>query len=151
MKVEHSVEIDQPPSVVYDFLLDPEALPLWISNFVRMEHLEGEPGEVGSKSRHFYDRGGETIELEEEILENEENAKLVAKYSGVQFDMLIENNIARRDDHASVLTISNETTYNSLLLKICSPLLKKRSASRLIEDMEKLNDAIEELTEIEGD
>jgi uncharacterized membrane protein len=151
MKFELSIEIDQPPSVVYDFMMDPENLHLWLTNFVRMEHLSGEPGEPGAKAKHVYDERGRHVEMVETIISNVENQEMIADYESEYFDMRVSNYLEPKDDHKTLLSIVTEMEMKSFVMKLVGRLFKGQSEKRLAADMERLKDAIEELTEIEGD
>jgi uncharacterized membrane protein len=151
MKIEHSIEIDQPPSVVYDFMMDPENLPLWLTNFVRMEHISGEEGEPGAVSRHIYDEKGRQIEMIETVLTNVENEEMTAVYTSEHFDMNISNYLQPSGEKSTRLKVVTEMEMKGFFMKLIGGLFKGQTEKRLKEDLEKLKDAIEELTEIEGD
>lgn len=151
MKFELSIEIDQPPSVVYDFMMDPENLHLWLTNFVRMEYLSGEEGTPGATSKHVYDENGRQIEMIETIVSNVENEKMVADYASEHFDMRVSNYLKPKGDHNTLLTISTEMEMKSFVLKLVGRIFRGKTEKRLAADMERLKGAIEELTEIEGD
>lgn len=56
---------------VIELFEDPNNLDKWQDGFQGKELLEGEPGQVGSKSKMFYAMGKNRIELYETILSND--------------------------------------------------------------------------------
>lgn len=149
MKIDTSVDIAQPPSVVYDFLLDEENLPLWLTNFIRWEEISGEPGEVGAVSRHVYNENGRTIELMEEITVLDKDRKLEARYTGNSFDMELAYRLEEAPDNGTRLRLLATIFPKSLFFKLTRPFFRSNMEKRFKNDFEKLKDAIEELTEIE--
>jgi uncharacterized membrane protein len=149
MKIENSIEIDQPPPVVFDFLMDEENLPLWLTNFIRIEHISGEPGEVGCTSKHVYNENGRVIELMEEITAVKKNQMVAAKYVGAQFDMEVIYHLKSAGENGTQLHLSSDITSKGFFMKIMTPFIKKSIQKRGIQDLVNLKNAIEELTEIE--
>lgn len=149
MKIEHSIEIDQPPPVVFEFLMEEENLPLWLTNFIRIEHTSGEPGEVGSTSKHVYNENGRMIELMEEITGIKKNQMVSAKYVGAQFDMEVIYHLKPVGETGTQLTLSSDITSKGFFMKIVEPFVKKSIQKRGLQDLVNLKNAIEELTEIE--
>lgn len=149
MTIESNIEISQPPSVVYEFMMDEENLPLWLTNFVRMETISGEPGEVGSISKHFYNERGRVLEFTEEITEIRENELMAAKYESEDFDMHIANFLKPAGEASTRLTIRSEYLFKSFWMKLFAPFARNTMQKRMQENLERLKDAIEELTEIE--
>jgi hypothetical protein len=149
MKIENVVEIDKPPSEVYDFLMDEENLTLWIKNFVRLEHLEGEPGEVGSISKHIYDEDGRTVEFVEEIIANEKNELLTGILRNRFVEITINNKIKSIKKNYCQLTVTSELVPKSFFYKIMFLFSKKKMIKRQTEDIGRLKKAIEKLSKIE--
>lgn len=61
------VEIALPRSIVIDLFDDPENLFKWQTGLVSFEHLSGEPGMAGAKSRMVFQIGKRRFELIETI------------------------------------------------------------------------------------
>lgn len=61
------LEIDLPRDQMVALLDNPENLAKWQRGFVSMEHLEGEAGQPGAKSKLVYQMGKRTIEMTEII------------------------------------------------------------------------------------
>lgn len=149
MKIETVVEIDKPPSEVYDFLMDEENLILWIKNFVRLEHINGEPGEVGSTSKHIYDENGRIVEFIEEIISNEANQLLESIIRNKFIEITITNRLQEINKNNTQLTVTSELNPKSFFYKLMTFLSKKKLTNRQAEDIDRLKKAIEKLSKIE--
>ncbi|MBP7184858.1 MAG: SRPBCC family protein [Saprospiraceae bacterium] len=150
MRLETSVEIGQPPSVVYDFINDEENLSLWVSNFVSTEHLKGEDGEVGSSYKHMYEENGRPYEMIEEIIELVKDEKISLRLSSDENTIDIINNlISKASGKATLLKVvliySPKNIFNAIKLFLFRNSMLKRSQ----EDLLKLKQAIEKLVEID--
>lgn len=67
MQYKNEVIIDRPLEKVVALFDDPESLAKWQPGFVSMEHLSGNPGKAGSKSKLTYKMGKRTVEMIETI------------------------------------------------------------------------------------
>jgi hypothetical protein len=149
MKIENVVEIDKPPSEVYDFLMDEENLTLWIKNYVRLEHLKGEPGEVGSTSKHIYDENGRVVEFVEEIIANKKDELFKGVLRNKFVEITICNKIKPIKKNYCQLTVTSELIPKSFFYKIMFWFSKKKLINRQAEDIDRLKKAIEKLSKIE--
>ena len=149
MKIETVVEIDKPPSEVYDFLMDEENLILWIKNFVRLERLEGDPGEIGSTSKHYYDENGRQVEFIEKITKNERNKLLESELNNKFAEMTINNKLEKTKKNFTKLTVTSEITPKNLFYRFIFFFTQKKMINRQREDIDRLKNAIEKLSNIE--
>ncbi|MFT5168400.1 MAG: putative membrane protein [Saprospiraceae bacterium] len=147
MKVENTVEISKPPSDVYEFLVDEENLSLWIKNFIKLERLEGEEGEVGSTSKHIYNENGKTIEFIEEITAKETGKLFKGVLRNRQVEIKISNELFLLADNSTRLVVVSEFYPQNLIIKIVTFFSKKSIIKRQRDDLQRLKEAIEELTE----
>lgn len=149
MKIETVVEIDKPPSEVYDFMMDEENLILWIKNFIRLEHIDGEPGQVGSTSKHIYDEDGRTVEFVEEITTNKESELVEGILRNKLVEITITNKIRPTKNNYTQLTVTSEIAPKSFFYKIVTIFSKRKMIRRQTEDLRRLKKAIEKLSKIE--
>jgi uncharacterized membrane protein len=149
MKIETVIEIDKPPSEVYDFLMDEENLILWIKNFVRMEQLDGETRRVGSTSKHVYDENGRTVEYIEEIIINEENKLIEGILRNKSAEITITNSLKKTKKNYTQLTVTSKLHPKSFFYKIMTLFSKRKMINRQKEDIGRLKKAIEKLSKIE--
>ena len=149
MKIETTVDISKPPSEVYEFLMDEENLTLWIKNFVKLERLNGEDGQVGSTSRHVYNENGRIVELMEEISAVEENKLFEAILSNKHMEMRIRNELQSQAEQNTRLRVISEVIPKSFLFRIMLFFSKKSMQRRQSEDIHRLKEAVEALGEYE--
>ena len=147
MKVETKVEIGKPPSEVYEFLMDEENLTLWIKNFVKLERLEGEEGEVGSTSRHVYNENGRTVEFIEEITAIKEGRLMQSIIRNKNMEIEIRNELFPVEDHSTQLVVTSDLRPLNLVFRILTFFSRKSIAKRQNEDLDRLKNAIEALGE----
>ncbi|MHB1319331.1 MAG: SRPBCC family protein [Anaerolineae bacterium] len=67
MKYTNEVMIDLPRERVIELFDNPENLAKWQPGLQSFEHLSGEPGRPGAKSRLVYKEGGRHVEMVETI------------------------------------------------------------------------------------
>ena len=70
MKFTCKVDIDAPIQKVVELFNNPDNLRKWQDGFISFEHISGNKGEAGSKSRLLYKAGKNGMELIETILVN---------------------------------------------------------------------------------
>lgn len=71
MKYTCEIEIERPLDKVVALFEDPDNLMKWMPGLVGMEHLSGEPGKPGSKSRIRFDMNGRKMEMTETLVERD--------------------------------------------------------------------------------
>ncbi len=68
MKYESELIIDLPRERVIELFDNPDNLPKWQKSLRSFEHISGEPGQPGAKSRLIYDLDDREIEMTETII-----------------------------------------------------------------------------------
>lgn len=86
MKYQNEIYIDLPRERVIRIFSDPAHMEQWQEGFQRRDHLEGEPGKAGSRTRIKYKLGKDELEMEEEILSEElpERIRYLFRVRGVE-------------------------------------------------------------------
>jgi uncharacterized protein YndB with AHSA1/START domain len=109
-----SVEIDQPPSRVYAFLINDENLSLWHKDVLKVERLNGENGEVGSISKRYFHLNGRKASLVEEITEAIDNQSISAIMRNEHLEISQRNELKATPTNKTKLTMTIEFTPKSL-------------------------------------
>ena len=104
MKFSCHVDIKLPKAKVVELFNNPDNLKEWQDGFVKMEHISGEQGQVGSKYMMHYQMGKRKMEIEETILVN----KLPDEFTGVYEHIHMSNTMQSLFEE-----IDNETTRYS--------------------------------------
>lgn len=105
MKFTVSVTINKPRDLVVKEFSNPENLKNWQQGFLRINHLEGEPGKTGSTAFMYYKQGNGEMELKETIIEN----NLPDYFSGLYEHKHMVNTMINRFIEVSL----NETRYDT--------------------------------------
>jgi uncharacterized protein YndB with AHSA1/START domain len=141
------VDIDQPPSVVYDFLKDDENKPLWMSNFVRHERIKGAEGEVGSVSRQIFKNNGRSIVLLEEITSARQAELLENRLENEQFKINFRNELRPKGSGKTELKVTFELWPKTFWAQLRYFLQKNPVFQWHQKDILKLKTAVETLGE----
>jgi uncharacterized membrane protein len=72
LTVEESVLIEKPRPEVFEFFADPENIPVYSSNVVDYDVIEGDPREVGRKAKFSVKVVGVKLDYTDELVELEE-------------------------------------------------------------------------------
>ena len=107
MEFTCSVTINQPIEKVTELFNNPDNLKEWQDGFVRMEHLIGEPGAVGSQTKLVYLIRGKEMELIETILVNELPFEFTGRYEAKTMVNTMKNTFTPLGD--------NQTQYDAYL------------------------------------
>ena len=67
MKYIVETEIDQPIEKVIELFDNPDNMKYWMEGLISFEHLSGEPGLPGAKSKLLFKMGNRNIEMTETI------------------------------------------------------------------------------------
>lgn len=71
LTVDESIVIDKPRQEVWEFMSDPDNIPVYNSNIVEYELVSGEKFEQGRKCRGVVKVAGRRLELTDELVEVE--------------------------------------------------------------------------------
>lgn len=142
MKIVSNVLINRPVKTVWDFFTTSDNMKLWLSGFVRVEHLGGTPGAPGAVSKHVYEMNGKPFELIEEITVREENAKLSGVLITPTVLSIIQNEFIDRGDGSTELRCESDVTLKGFM-KMVTVFMKNGFQKRQNDDLEKLKTIIE--------
>ncbi len=85
MKYTCEITINRPRDEVVALFDDPDNIPKWQEGFKSMEHISGEYGEAGAKSRLTYDMNGREVVLTETLVKRDlpEEVSMIFETDGV--------------------------------------------------------------------
>ena len=151
MKIESAIEINNPPSEVYEFITEDENLSLWVNNFKKIERLTGKNGEIGATSIYFFNENGRAIEMTETTVNAVENKEIASVLKHEQTDLSVTYRIEADNEDSESCKISSFIEYkpNSVFFKLFLSFNRKKLVLRYQEDLEQLKNAIEHLSESE--
>lgn len=123
MKFTCKVEIDKSIDEVIPLFDNLDNLEKWQDGFVSHEHLSGEPGKVGAKSKLVYKNKGNTIELTETILKNDLPNELSASYEHQHMDNTMTNQFSELGENKTLYSAEiHYTKFKGLMPKLMARL-----------------------------
>jgi len=80
MKYQVEIEINRPIKEVIPLFDSFENLKKWQPGLQSFEHIEGNPGEIGAKTRLIYDERGKDVEMIETVIKRNLPEEFTALY-----------------------------------------------------------------------
>src|SRR5690606_13988266 len=142
--VEQSITIYAPPYVVFDLIANqPERMPEWWSAFELQSRVTPPPTAVGSVSHYVYNMMGVKIKGEHQVIEMDENARLVVKTtSGI--DSAFEFTFTPVDGGTELNVRVEYTLPGSVLGQLLNRLaIEQRNEHDLAEGLQNLKKIVE--------
>ena len=123
MRYTTEIDINQPLEKVIALFDDPDNLKEWQPGLLSFEHLEGEPGQAGAKSRLLYRMGKRDTEMIETILTHD----LPREFSGTYEANNVWNHMTNRFEIVDATTTrwisENEFKAKGLFMKLMIALM----------------------------
>lgn len=118
MKYTTSIDIDLPRDKVVELFDNPKNMYEWMPGLQNFEHLSGQPGQPGAKSKLQIKMGKRSTEMIETITKRElpEQFHGVYETNGVQ--NIQENYFEKRGPHKTTWTSHSEFRFNSFMMKL---------------------------------
>lgn len=108
MKYTCEIEINLPRNRVIELFDSTENLYKWQSGLISFDHLEGEPGEVGAKSKLHYKMGKREIEMIETITHKNLPAEFHGTYEADKVWNEVKNYFHEMDENTTKWVTENE-------------------------------------------
>ena len=92
LTVDESIVINKPRTEVWEFMTDPDNVPVYSSNIVEYDVVSGGKHEVGRKCHGVVKVAGRRLELTDELVEQEEgrHAKLVSEDATIPYTLTFD-------------------------------------------------------------
>lgn len=142
MQCTSTIVIQRPVDVVWNFFDTPDNMKLWLTGFVRFEHLTGIPGTVGATSRHVYEMNGKPFELIEEITVKEHHKAFHGILRNKMMISTIRTIFTDLGNGTTELMSTSDVTFQGLM-KLVAPFMKNGFQRRQDADLKKLKMSIE--------
>jgi uncharacterized membrane protein len=123
--VEASILIDKPRDEVWEFLIDPDNLPVYASNIIEYELVSGDKHEVGRRSRGAVRMAGRRLEFTDELVEVEPGRR--ARIASVQATIPYTLTVTYDDGEGGATKVTWHQEVQSLkgFLKFADPMVVK--------------------------
>ncbi|CAM3516777.1 hypothetical protein FSS13T_08740 [Flavobacterium saliperosum S13] len=140
MKYTCEVDINQPVDKVIALFDNPDNLKKWMDGLQHFEHLSGEPGQPGAKSRLKFKMGKREMEMIETVTVR----NLPEEFSGT-YEMegtlnTIKNKFIPISDTKTRYVTENEFQFDNLMMKILGflmPGMFKKQSMKYLESFRK--------------
>ncbi|MEM7013597.1 MAG: SRPBCC family protein [Verrucomicrobiota bacterium] len=136
MKYTVEVEINQPRDRVAELFDSQDNLGAWQPGFVSCEHLEGDVGKPGAKSKLTYKNKGRDVAMVETILDIKMPEVFKAKFEAPGMVMTVENIFEEIDAKTTRIISNNEAEVSSFMMRMMALLMpgcfKKESTKFLL-------------------
>lgn len=140
--VEESVVIDHPRLQVWEFMIDPENVPVYSSNVVEYELVSGGKQEVGRVCRGVVKVAGRRLELTDELVEVDRGrgGKLVSRDATIPYTLEF-----RYEDEGNGTRVTWHQEMESLkgLFKFADPVVVKLYARDVRSNLDKAKTILE--------
>ncbi len=123
MKYSHSIIIELPRNRVIELFDNPDNLAKWQPGLLKFEHLSGEPGQPGAKSRILYQMGKRKTEMIETVVLRELPDKFHGTYEANGVFNIQENYFKEVDESSTQWTSVSEFKFKSFAMKLIGWLM----------------------------
>jgi carbon monoxide dehydrogenase subunit G len=142
LTVDESIVINKPRDEVWEFMTDPDNVPVYSSNIVEYEMLSGEKHEVGRVCRGVVKVAGRRLELTDELVEVERGrgGKIVSKQATIPYTLSL-----RYEDEGDGTKVSWHQEVESLkgVFKFADPIVLKLYSRDVRSNLEKAKTILE--------
>ncbi len=129
------IEIEKPVDVVVRLFDDPDNMGKWMPGLRGFEHLSGEPGQPGSRSRLNFDINGRKLEMIETITVRDLPGEFSGTYEAPGVFNTITNSFEEIDGGTRWVA-ENEFRFSSLMMKMMSFLMPGAYRKQTVEHMQ---------------
>ena len=142
LTVEESIVINRPRMEVWEFMTDPDNVPVYSSNIVEYEMVSGEKHEVGRVCRGVVKVAGRRLELTDEMVEVEpgRGGKLVSKDATIPYTLSV--NYVDEGDGTKVIWHQEVESLKGFF-KFADPIVMKLYARDVRSNLEKAKTILE--------
>lgn len=142
LTVEESIVINKPRMEVWEFMTDPDNVPVYSSNVVEYELISGGKQEVGRSCRGVAKVAGRRLEFTDEMVEVERGrgGKLVSKDATIPYTLSIQ---CEDQGEGTKVTWHQESESFKGVFKFADPIVLKLYARDVRSNLEKAKTILE--------
>ena len=132
MKYTLEIIINKPRSKVIELFDNQDNIKKWQPGLQRFEHLSGDPGQEGAKSKLWYTMGGRDVEMIETITKRNLPDEFHGTYEAPNVFNIIKNRFVEIDSGTTKWIAENEFQMSGFMMKMMGLLMpgafRKQSA-----------------------
>lgn len=117
------IKIDRPVDRVIELFDNPENMSKWMPGLQSFEHLSGEPGQPGAKSKLRFKMGSRDIEMTETITVRNLPQEFSGTYEAPGVYNVVKNSFLPGGEGGTKWVTENEFQFTSLMMKIMGFLM----------------------------
>ena len=145
MKFKLELLINKPRTQVWEFFSDHEKAKLWQPSLSGVELVGGTPGPTGAISKWTYVENEREFSLTEKILHCEEPSRFESLFENKFASNIVNNRFVEQSENETLWVMETTYTFNTLLMKLLGPVLKKNYVARSQKDMERFKELVEKM------
>lgn len=115
MKYTCEIVIDRPVEEVIALFDNPDNMEKWQPGFISFEHMSGEPGQPGAKSRLVYKMGNREIEMIETILTRNLPEEFSGTYDAGNVYNIVKNSFVPTDGGKTTWKVYQEFKFSGFM------------------------------------
>ena len=143
--VKHSIEINRPKDVVFQYIDDENNLKKWLGGLVKITPITEGGNRVGAKTKHLYNEGGRTFEMLEETLIYEPEKRVKIKGQIDAFKLTADYTLTETSGKTRI-DYTAEMFFDKLFYRVIAPFIARTSKKKVVEDFNRLKTLIERET-----
>ena len=124
MKYTVHIDIDLPRNRVIELFDDPANLPKWQKGLLSFEHLSGESGQPGAKSKLVFQMGKGKMEMIETITKTNLPNEFDGTYSAPGVFNIVKNRFIMIHENCTRWESENEFQFTTLMMKCVGFFMK---------------------------
>lgn len=115
MKYSCTVDISRPIDQVIQLFDNPDNMKYWQPGLISFEHMSGDPGTPGAKSKLLYKMGKREIEMVETIILRNLPDEFSGMYEANGVKNIVKNNFVPIDDSSTRYTTEQEFRFSGFM------------------------------------
>lgn len=133
MKYTCEIEINKPIGKVIELFDNPDNLGKWMDGLQSIEHLEGEPGQPGSKSKMIFKMNNKDVEMIETVTVRNLPEEFSGTYEAKGVYNIQKNKFVKLDENKTKYIAENEFQFKGFmkLMALMPGAFKKQSMKYL--------------------
>ena len=145
MKFKLELPVDKPLAEVWKAFDNPENMKIWQPSLISIERVSGTQGQPGAVSKLTYKENEREFSLIEKVTYREEPYCLTGVYENNFADNIVRNTFIEQGDK-TLWVVDTEFKFQTLIMRILGPLMKKNFVARTQNDMERFKGMVEGLS-----
>ena len=137
-----TIRVDGSMDEVWALFVDNSRRAEWLEGFVRAEQLSGDPMDVGSESRHFFESGSSYIET---VLSVEPHQRIATEIATDVYSGSVTTTFQDQGDRIRVqqhTILSGDTFFWRAALPLFKPLMQRQ----MIDSLDRMADLVEKMS-----